>query len=331
MTPACAGGGLDADGLVGLAADRLLAEHGLAGLRGGDRDLLVQHVRRGDVDDVDVGVLDHGLPGGRGLAEPEPVDRLLLAARHVVAADDELGVEGALREQRRDAGRRAGMGLAHPAEADHADAERWTSHVGVPPAALRQQQRFDVVGVGHVVGAHHPAGDERTCSVAAAGALGEIEPADQRVTERAAEGVARSEAADELDLERGDELAGAVGERDEHAVGAELDERGLDAVGEQPVGRLVGVGGADGHLALGAVADDDGDLVEQRCDLLGGDGGRRPEHRPPVEVEHRVRCAAPGRRAPCGSWSGWAPRRRTSRGSRARRRRGPRRGRDRRR
>ena len=40
-----------------------------------------------------------------------------------VAADDELGVEVALGEQRRDAQQRAAVGLAEPAEADHADAD----------------------------------------------------------------------------------------------------------------------------------------------------------------------------------------------------------------
>ena len=40
-----------------------------------------------------------------------------------VGADDELGVEGALGEQRRDAQHRAAVGLAQPAEADQADAD----------------------------------------------------------------------------------------------------------------------------------------------------------------------------------------------------------------
>ena len=43
--------------------------------------------------------------------------------------------------------------------------------------------------------------------------------------------------------------------RDQHALAAHLDQRELDAPGEQPVGGLVRVAGADRDLDLGAVAD----------------------------------------------------------------------------
>ena len=87
----------------------------------------MHHVRRGHVDDVDIGMVDDRAPVLDGLTEANPGDRLLTPLGDVVAADDQGGVEGTLREQRRDAGGRAGVGLAHPAETDDADAEYGTS------------------------------------------------------------------------------------------------------------------------------------------------------------------------------------------------------------
>ena len=65
-------GGGDAHRRLGGAADRLLAEHVLAGLGGGDAQLLVEHVRGGDDDDVDIGVLDDRPPVLGRLGEAEP-------------------------------------------------------------------------------------------------------------------------------------------------------------------------------------------------------------------------------------------------------------------
>ena len=48
------------------------------------------------------------------------------------------------------------------------------------------------------------------------------------------------------------------------------------------------VAGPDGDLDLGAVAHRDGDVVEHGVVLRTGLLGGRPEHRPPVQVQHRV-------------------------------------------
>ena len=117
-------------GLLRRAAHRLLAEDVLARRRGRLDQLEVEHVRRGDVDDVDFLVLDHAPPVGRRLGVAEGLDRLALPRRHVVCADHELGLEFAVGEQGRDPQQRAAVGLAEPAEADQADADS-----GALPAA----------------------------------------------------------------------------------------------------------------------------------------------------------------------------------------------------
>ena len=53
-------------GFRGVAAQRLLAHHHLAGLGGGDGDLGVRVVRARDIDEVDLGRLDHFAPVGLG-------------------------------------------------------------------------------------------------------------------------------------------------------------------------------------------------------------------------------------------------------------------------
>ena len=116
-------GALGPHGLLGRAADGLLAEDVLAGLRGRLDHLHVDHVRRRDVDDVDGRVVHHAPPVLRAAGEAERADRVLDARGHRVAADHQLGVEVALPEQRADALQRAAVGLAEPAEADHADAD----------------------------------------------------------------------------------------------------------------------------------------------------------------------------------------------------------------
>ena len=74
----------------------------------------------------------------------------------------------------------------------------------------------------------------------------------------------------------------------QHAAGALLDDGELDAEVEQRVGGSLRVALADRDLALLAVADRDRDMLQRALHLLGGCGGRLPEHRPVVEVEHRV-------------------------------------------
>ena len=77
---------------------RLLAEHVLAGLQGGDRDLGVAVTRGADVDQVDVVAFDQAPPVGLGRGEAEPVSRR--ADRLRVAAGDrgQLGGERQVEE-----------------------------------------------------------------------------------------------------------------------------------------------------------------------------------------------------------------------------------------
>ena len=117
------GGALRAHRLLRRAADRLLAEHVLAGRAGRLDQLDVEHVRRRDHHDVDVRVVHDPAPVLRALLEPERPHRVLGARRHGVGADHQPGVELAVLEQRRDAQHRTAVGLAQPAEADHRDAE----------------------------------------------------------------------------------------------------------------------------------------------------------------------------------------------------------------
>ena len=121
--PGAARGALGADGLLRRAADRLLAEHVLAGLGGGLHELDVEHVRRRDEHDLDRRVVDHRAPVGGAAAEAERGHRLVEPRGHRVGADHELRIEPAVGEQRRDPQQRAAVGLAQPAEADHADAD----------------------------------------------------------------------------------------------------------------------------------------------------------------------------------------------------------------
>ena len=92
-------GRFDAHGLVGSSADRLLAEHRFASLGSGDRDLLVHHVRRRHIDHVDIGVIDDRAPVLDGLTKPDTTDGLLTPLGDIVAADNEGGIEDALREE----------------------------------------------------------------------------------------------------------------------------------------------------------------------------------------------------------------------------------------
>ena len=114
----------DAHRLLGCAADGLLAEQVLAGLGGGDAQLLVEHVRRRHSDNLDVGVLDDPPPVVAGLLEAERRRRLVAACRHGVGTGDQPRLERTLGEQRRDAPVRPAVGLAHPAEADDPDPDR---------------------------------------------------------------------------------------------------------------------------------------------------------------------------------------------------------------
>ena len=113
------------------------------------------------------------------------------------------------------------------------------------------------------------------------------------MAQRPAEGVARAQAVDHLDLQRRDlYLGGAVG--GEHAVGALLDHRHLDAAVEQGAGGRLRLAHAHRGVALVEVADRHGHVRQRLLDpvprlLAGG-----PEDRAVVEVEHGH--AGPGSR-----------------------------------
>ncbi len=108
------------------------------------------------------------------------------------------------------------------------------------------------------------------------------------MAERAAECVACPEAADDVDGHGRHEGTGACGRGDVDAVAAELDDRQLQAALEQPLCRLLVVAGPDCDLALDAVADRRGHMVERRADLTAAFLRGGPEHRAPVEIEDRV-------------------------------------------
>ena len=127
------GGGGHGLGLGDGVRERLLAEHVLAGLEGGDRDLGVRAARRDDVDDVDVVAGDRVAPVGGGLG-PAP---LLGGGRECIllAADDEghLGEGGEVEEPRGDPPALR-VGGSHEAVADHRHAHR--SHGGGLPLGV---------------------------------------------------------------------------------------------------------------------------------------------------------------------------------------------------
>ena len=102
---------------------RLLAVDVLAGGDGGERHLLVHGVRRGDVDDVDGGVVHQRAPVAGALLEAEARggvggERVVGVGQHVeVRPGGQVAVEHA------GAAEGVGMGLAHEARADEADVE----------------------------------------------------------------------------------------------------------------------------------------------------------------------------------------------------------------
>ena len=111
-------------GLVGVAPERLLADHVLAGLGGRDRRLGVEVVRAGVVEQLDAVVGDDRPPVGDVVAEP--VAARGLGDRRLVAPRD----RHELRQQRRrprHVGQRlvrVRVRLAHERVAEHADADR---------------------------------------------------------------------------------------------------------------------------------------------------------------------------------------------------------------
>jgi hypothetical protein len=125
-----AGGRGDLGGLAGVAADRLLDPERLAGPRGGDADLAVQHVRRADGHHVDVGIGQHVPVVGAGPRVAEDLAGVSgpvgggVGGVHEPRPDLQLGVG------HRDGLVGAAVQLAHPAHADQADAGLGVSVVG---------------------------------------------------------------------------------------------------------------------------------------------------------------------------------------------------------
>jgi hypothetical protein len=110
--------------VCGRAADGLLAEDVFARRAGRHAQLLVEHVRRGDDDDVDLVAVDHLPPVLRRRREPERLGGLLPPDHDVVGADGEAGLVRAVGEQRGEAEVGPAVGLAHPAEPDDAETDR---------------------------------------------------------------------------------------------------------------------------------------------------------------------------------------------------------------
>ena len=159
--------------------------------------------------------------------------------------------------------------------------------------AAGEQALLDLGGGRHRGRALELAGDDRTCDVGELEDAAQVPALEQAVAQRAAEGVAGPEAVDDLDGV-GRHLDALVAGRGEHPLGPLLDDGELDAALEQRVGGPLGVGLADGDLALLAVADGDGDVLEGAADLLARLGRVGPEHRAVVEVEHGVGAPAAG-------------------------------------
>ena len=119
------------------------------------------------------------------------------------------------------------------------------------------------------------------------------------MAQRAAERVARPEAAHHLDRRRLEQSLGLLG-GEQHAVAAELDDRELDALRPQPRRGLAWVVGTDRDRALLPVPDRDRRVVDGGTDPRRRLLARAPERRPVVQVEHRVAPARAGLEHPLG-------------------------------
>ncbi|MDQ0646136.1 hypothetical protein QFZ53_000332 [Microbacterium natoriense] len=86
----------DLSRFAGSAAHRLLDPEGLAGADRGQRDLVVQEVRRADGDDIDVGTCDQLAVVRHGLAVAEHVDGMLPPTGIRIGGDGEIGHDGQL-------------------------------------------------------------------------------------------------------------------------------------------------------------------------------------------------------------------------------------------
>ncbi len=104
-------------------ADGLLTEDVLAGGGSGLGEFLVERVRSGDVYHVDVVPLDERPPVVQTMLETEVLRCHVAAFLDVVAHGHEPGADAGLRVVPGNAGVGTGVGLAHPPESDHTDAD----------------------------------------------------------------------------------------------------------------------------------------------------------------------------------------------------------------
>ena len=129
------------------AADRLLAEHVLAGRGRGLDHLDVEHVGGGDEDDVDVVGVDDLVPIGHGSLIPERSHRIVAPRRNRVADDDQFWFVVAVEEVARRTPASPAVGLPHPSETDHTDSYR--AHL-VRPSFVVTGHRGSVAIPAHV-------------------------------------------------------------------------------------------------------------------------------------------------------------------------------------
>ena len=166
------------------------------------------------------------------------------------------------------------------------------AHVRTPWGSMSDEGR-------HRVRAREPRRDVRARRVGEPDRALEVPAVQQPVHERAAERVARAEAADDVDRDRLD-LHQLLARAREHALGPALDDRDLHAQLEQRRRRLVRVARADGDLDLVTVADRHGRVPERLARPPAGLGLVGPEHRPVVEVVDGDRALASGQRSQRG-------------------------------
>jgi hypothetical protein len=117
--------------------------------------------------------------------------------------------------------------------------------------------------------------DNGTGGVAVLGDPNRVPSRQQAVDDGAAESVARTEAAPDLDP-LGRHGPHRVPGGHEDSLGSLLDQGQLDAPVEQTPGRLLEIGGADGHRHVGQVADHHAHVLQHQLVLPARVLRRRP-------------------------------------------------------
>ena len=110
------------------AADWFLAIDMLASRGRRFDDFKVQEIRRGDIDDIDGWVIDDGVPICMRMGETVAVGGGLRSLGQGIGTSDQFGSCWRVRETVWHEAVGAAMHLAHPAHADHADAEARLGH-----------------------------------------------------------------------------------------------------------------------------------------------------------------------------------------------------------